>query len=246
MNYDYYNREERALCAHLFRLLHEWIGPTGDSDRMRTFLRASGADCGETELKGIRIFTEVALIRDAYYIRKPDIGEFMDELVREVARQENLDQYRHFTEMPLVLRDPTQTHPGQIRRKAKNLNIHLSDDEKVLFGAIQGMFNAKPDLAIGTSNTMVVYEAKYTQSFGDEQLRRTERIAEVWANLLYADLGFERPPRMITSTIGPAAFGPDVSWEWIADLAEHTFPESDRTRIAFINARRYITDMLGE
>jgi hypothetical protein len=107
------------------------------------------------------------------------------------------------------------------------------------------MFNAKPDLVISTTNTMVVYEAKYTQSFGAVQLRRTKRIAEVWANLLYSDLGFECPPRMFISTIGPAAFKPGVSWEWIADLAEQSLPVADRTHIAFTNARRYITEVLG-
>jgi hypothetical protein len=89
---------------------------------MQLFLRRSGADCGDAELKGIKILTEVALIRDAYFVRKPDVGEFMDGLVQKVARQENLNQYRLFTEMPLILRDPSQPDPPQ-RKKPE----HTSD-----------------------------------------------------------------------------------------------------------------------
>ena len=245
LEYDYYNREERAICSHLFRLLHEWISPTGDADPMLQFLDASGVNCSAGNLDDIKIFTEVALIRDAYFIRKPDVGEFMDALVEAVVRQENLSEYRRYSEMPSALSDPSRTHPSQIRRKAQNAGVKLSNDEQVLFGAIQGMFNAKPDLAITVADAMVVYEAKYTEPFDTAQLKRTERIAEVWSKVLYRDVGFDDPPHIITAKLGPARFKPDLSWEWIAELAEQTYPPTDRTRIALTNARRYLADTTG-
>ena len=129
MDYDYYNREERALCAHLFRLLHEWIAPASESTLITRFLNQSGLVVKQQDLGVIKIYTEVALIRDAYFHRRPLIEPFMDELANEIIHQEDLSQVRLFSELPDVLKDPSQTHPGQIRRKAKDLGIDLSSDE---------------------------------------------------------------------------------------------------------------------
>ena len=80
-------------------------------------------------------------------------------------------------------------------------------------------------MAITLSNSLIVYEAKYTQPFDDAQLMRTQNIGEVWRKLLYRDLRFESPPSMIVSTIGPADFKPDVSWKWIFGLVhKHILP----------------------
>ncbi len=242
MNYDYYNREERALCAHLFRLLHEWIAPASDPVFITSFLNRSGLDVGQEDLVGTRIYIEVALIRDAYFHRKPNIESFMDDLALEIIRQEDLDQVRMYSVLPDVLKDPSRTHPGQIRRKAKEIGIELSRDENSLYAAIQGMFNAKPDLAITTTDSIIVYEAKYTQPFDAQQLRRTEHICQVWSKLLYSDLGFEAPPRTIVSKIGPTVFEPEVSWEWIFHLVEQTYPSNDRTYIAMRNAVNYLSE----
>jgi len=90
MDYDYYNREERALCSHLFRLLHEWITPEGNKDLFIRFLNQSGLVANNGNLGEPRIYTEVALIRDSYYHRKPDVVPFMDDLAREIVQQEGL------------------------------------------------------------------------------------------------------------------------------------------------------------
>ena len=83
MMYDDYNREERALCAHLFRLLHEWVTPTGNLELMTRFLNQSGHKVGEKKLGTISIYTEVALIRDAYFSKKPGVESFMDDYQRK-------------------------------------------------------------------------------------------------------------------------------------------------------------------
>lgn len=240
MNYDFYNREERALCSHLFRLLHEWITPSSDTTLITRFLNQSGVAVEQENLREIRIYTEVALIRDAYFHRKPDVETFIDAFAGEIIIQDELGDVRLYSELPEILKDPSKTHPGQIRRKAKDLGIELTRDENSLYGAMQGMFNAKPDLAITLGSSLIVYEAKYTQRFDDLQLKRTQNIGEVWRKLLYEDIGFESPPSMTVSTIGPAAFKPDVSWEWIFELVQQTYPSNDRTYIAMGSAVEYL------
>jgi len=67
------------------RLLHEWIQPNGDFDHIIQFLRVSGVETNKADLGGIKIFTEVALIRDAYFIRLPEVRAFMNDLTTLVA-----------------------------------------------------------------------------------------------------------------------------------------------------------------
>ena len=243
MKYDYYNREERALCAHLFRLLHQWIAADNGSDFMNRFINQSGLSVEQEYLGDIKIYTEVALIRDAYFHRKPYTEQFMDDLSKEVIQQENLNEVRIYSELPDILKDSSQTHPGQIRRKAREIGIALSQSENSLYAAIQGMFNAKPDLAITIKDSIIVYEAKYTQRFNEQQLQRTERISQVWGKLLYCDLGFDCPPRTIVSKIGPKVLEPDISWEWIFQLAAETYPSSDRTYVAMSSAVDYLNKL---
>ena len=102
------------------------------------------------------------------------------------------------------------------------------------------MFNAKPDLAITLPGIVIAYEAKFTQAFGREQTSRTERIVEVWRTLLYDDLGFASPPNALTAAIGPQSAKPDISWEWLLDLATETYPLEDRTRLAIQSAVRWL------
>ena len=236
MEYDSYNREERYLCAHLFRLLHEWAAPNADRKQLDSFLEKSGIDEVSTADSFPGIFFEVALIRDAYFARKPEVGEFMDHLASVVAQQENLSKYSSFTQLPEVLQDPKQTHPNQIRKKASSEGIQLSQEDSRLYGAIQGMFNAKPDLAITMPSTVIAYEAKFTQPFDAEQTSRTESIAQVWSEVLYRDLGYESSPSAIVATIGSSEADPDISWEWIFDRAAETYPPEDRTYIAIQGA----------
>ena len=231
MDYDLYNREERYLCSHLFRLLHE---PTDSYYALRIFLGAG------SELPLFRIFSEVALIRDAYFVRCPNVAQFMDDMVRMIMRQESVHECRLYSELPDDLRNWRKTHPKQIRFKAGK---QLSSGEQIVYGAMQGMFNAKPDLAICLENTLLVYEAKFTLGFDAEQTARTERIAEVWAKLLYGDIGFENEPGDVqVRTLGLAKFSPDISWEDIGRIAERIYPTGDRTRVALENAVSFATN----
>jgi hypothetical protein len=225
LDYDRYNREERYVCAHLFRLLHE---PAGDYMALRQFLG------GHSDVAGFRIFAEVALIRDAYHERRGDPRPLMDALVAIVARQEQVCDYRSYSQLePVELRTPHLTHPRQIRYKAAG---SFSEGENIVYGAVQGMFNAKPDLVICVGSQLIVYEAKLTLGFDEEQLKRTRNIAEVWAHLLYRDLGYQNPPDVIVRKLGLEKYKPDVSWKSVTRIAESVYPEGDRSRRALSQA----------
>lgn len=224
MNYDLYNREERYVCAHLFRLLHEPV------DAFRPLRRFLG---DESDVDGFRIFAEVALIRDAYHERRADPATWMDALVRLVMAQEAVGDCRLYSELPSDLRSPDQTYPRQIRMKAQG---RLSAAEQKVYGAIQGMFNAKPDLAICVGDSLLVYEAKLTLGFDQVQLRRTRNIAEVWAQLLYDDLGFRVEPKVELLKLGLSKHGPDISWEKVLGIAKETYSQHDRTLLALRQA----------
>ena len=239
-NYDFYNREERAICSHLFRLLHENLNqqlnsPLGKFIKLlfQSGIKFKNGDKILTDLKfeNIRIYTEVAVIRDAYQNAKPNVNEFMDKLVELVMKQESIKDCRLYSNLKNPLGNPERTHPKQIRQKAESLNIKLSTEELSVYGSIQGMFNAKPDLVISIDNILLVCEAKHTQKFDENQIQRTEKIAEVWANLLYKDLGFNDKPIYAVFKLGAMKFNPDINWEQISDIANGTYPENDRTRI---------------
>ena len=242
MNYDNYNREERYLCAHLFRLLHEWISSDSSAQQLESLLSLSGLDTPPTERHTIGIFFEVALIRDAYFARKPNASGFMDQLVSVVARQEEVSNFTAFSQLPEVLQDSSRTHPKQIRQKADDQSIELSREDSRVYGAVQGMFNAKPDLAITLPSAIIAYEAKFTQAFDDEQTTRTKKIAEVWSEVLFEDLGFGNPPAALVATIGPSRASPDISWEWIFERTSETYPSDDRTFIAIQNAVQLLSE----
>jgi hypothetical protein len=186
----------------------------------------------------VAIYTEMALIRDAYYSRKydqPELFAFMDNLTQIIMKQERVDTCKLYSKLKEPLNKIHDTHPKQIRLKADQLGIELSRGEKKVFGAMQGMFNAKPDLVITIDNHMLVCEAKFTESFDPEQLTRTRNIAQVWASLLYKDLGFDEPPAFTVFKLGAGKYDPEISWQNINDIAKETYPENDRTRIAIQN-----------
>lgn len=239
--YDYYNREERAICAHLFRLLHEHLDDKKLSPLAKFLNILSGQKLtfnnGNSSLTNFRfdniaLYCEASIIRDAYQNAKPDINPFMDSLTRLIMKQENISECRLFSQLPEQLNNPTKTHPKQIRQKATAIGIQLSENESKVYGAMQGMFNAKPDLVITIDNILLVCEAKHTESFDEEQLKRTWNIAEVWATLLYKDIGFTNPPTYSVFKLGSAAFHPHINWTDISEIAKHTYSENDRTRIA--------------
>ena len=189
--YDTYNREERTICSHLFRLLHEslsnnWQSPLGlfllkladhnpDNSLIKDLIST-------TQFNNIGIFTEVAIIRDAYLECKPKVNDFMDSLVKIIMLQENVSECRLYSQLDDPINNPSLTHPKQIRQKADAQNYALSDAERKVYCTLQGMFNAKPDLAITINNYLLVFEAKLTLQFDDEQIKRTKNIAQAWAS----------------------------------------------------------------
>lgn len=240
-HYDTYNREERAICAHLFRLLHEQLhlkekSPLGQflSLLSKTKLEYSNGTPDFSSLKylNVAIYCEAAIIRDKYYNSKKDVNGFMDKLTKLLMKQEKVEECTLYSQLPSALNDIRFTHPKQIRQKAKEKGIFLTKDEMNLYGAMQGMFNAKPDLVITIDNLLLVCEAKFTEKFDKEQIIRTEKIAQVWAELLYEDLGFTEKPIYTVFKLGAAKSNPDVSWEEVSEIAERTYPEDDRTRAA--------------
>ena len=74
MSYDNYNREERALCAHLFRLLQNSIHSDPELNFFERFLANVAPDNGGLrrdidklsgdDLRKARVYVEVALMRD--------------------------------------------------------------------------------------------------------------------------------------------------------------------------------------
>ena len=158
---------------------------------------------------------------------------FMDDLTRILMEQEKVTECRLYSELPSNLNTPSLTHPKQIRHKAGDA---LSGQESRVYGAMQGMFNAKPDLAVCHGSDLLVLEAKFTLGFDDAQLQRTRNIADVWKTLLWEDLGFDSPPTAKVRKLGMAKFAPDVAWEDVLTVAQTVYPPQDRSRQAFEHA----------
>jgi hypothetical protein len=201
------------------------------SSRNLTF-KNGHTDLTSFRFENVAIFCEASIIRDAYQNLKPDINPFMDSLTRLIMQQEGISDCRLFSELPEKLNNPKQTHPKQIRQKANAVNIQLSNSESIVYGAMQGMFNAKPDLVIVIDNLLLVCEAKHTEPFDDEQLKRTWNIAQVWATLLYKDIGFTELPIYTVFKLGAASFNPHINWTDCLKISNNTYKENDRTRIA--------------
>lgn len=151
----------------------------------------------------------------------------MDDLCELIARQNHITSYTHFADLPQSIKDPSQSHPKQIRFKLGDMGRLDAVGDQVVYGCLQGMFNAKPDLVVCTGSELVVYEAKYTSAFVAEQMQRTKHIGEVWATLLYKDLGFESQPTVSVRTLGMASASPDISWEGVYRIAARHWGETD-------------------
>ncbi len=220
MLYTQYNREERNICAHLFRVLH---CPNEDYKILREFIGTSKL------INQFDIFSEVALIRDAYHFREKNKSNFIDNIVKIIIEQENVKNCRLYSELPSILNNGRKTHPLQIRQKAKSKGFSLTLDENRVYGSLQGMFNAKPDLAIFLEDLVLVYEAKLTQNFNIQQLNRTQNIVEVWTRLLYNDLGYNSSPEYKILKLGIKKSNPDISWERIVDIVSSVLPKDDKS-----------------
>jgi hypothetical protein len=222
MNYINYNREERNLCTHLFRLL---LLEKNDYQILREFLFP-------ISLKNFEIFTEVALIRDAYHnFSFEDKIKFVDDIIKVIKVQENVEDCRNYSELDSGLNNPSKTHPRQIRQKAKEINYNFSKSENKIYGCLQSFFNAKPDLAIILDDEIIAYEAKLTLGFNAIQLERTNKIVEVWSKLLFKDLGYSTIPKYSIKKLGMAKYNPDISWEEIRDIALKVLSSKDKSLI---------------
>ena len=249
--YDIYNREERAICSHLFRLLHEnldkkWNSPLGlfikaifdknpNDHTLKQLITSNRFD-------NIGIFTEVAIIRDAYFYSKPDVNLFMDNLIKLIMDQEQITDCRLYSELDDPLNNPHKTHPKQIRQKADSIDYFVNANEKRIYGILQGMFNAKPDLVITINNFLLTFEAKFTMGFDDRQLDRTLKITKIWAELFYKDFGFIEPPNYFVFILGDEKDSPHISWQEIFDIAKLTYNGNDRTYIALNSGIRLLSE----
>ncbi|NHQ59515.1 hypothetical protein G9409_02725 [Chlorobium sp. BLA1] len=245
LDYLAYNREERDMCAHLFRLLLE------DQPRWRPL-----KDFLEIDFNGHpRIYCEAALVRDAYYERKirkdkvtgkPESADYLKDLCELIAAQEGVapDAYTKFSGLePEELRQPWKTHPKQIAYKLKDAGTLEKPGDIQVYGALQAMFNAKPDLVICVDDTLYIFEAKYTMPFDEKQLERTENIGKVWAELLFADLGFESRPEVVvrklgldkknSQTSGESKYS-FMSWVKVYQIANKYWKESDFSMNVFL------------
>jgi hypothetical protein len=234
--YDTYNREERAICAHLFRLLHEGISK-GDKSALGLFLEQLQKNRPDFQFppwqfRNVGIFCEVAIIRDAFQKLKPFVNEFMDSLTKLIMVQEGIQSSRLYSELPEPLNNPKLTHPKQIRQKAASEVITLTQNESIVYGAMQGMFNAKPDLVVTIDDKLLVFEAKFTESFDEDQLKRTKNISEIWSKLLYQDFGFSEQPEYFVIKLGSSRVGADINWQEIFNIAKSVYADSDRSFVA--------------
>jgi len=252
-NYDKFNREERAICSHLFRLLHESLNKKGDSpfgrlinlvlERKIKFINA-GDMPNQLDFNNIGIYTEVAIIRDYFNINKTNPNSFMDKLVALIMRQERItDDCRLYSRLDDPLNNPKKTHPKQIRQKAVDSKINLTKNELRVYGAVQGMFNAKPDLVLTIDNKLIVVEAKFTEKFDNDQLVRTRNIAQVWTELLFEEFGFTEKPDFAIVKLGASKFNADINWKDICTLARLVYPPEDRSMIAFDLGLKLLHDL---
>lgn len=250
ISYDTYNREERVISAHLFRLLHERLeekatSPFGQlmSELSKSNLTFANGNASLAKLKfeNIAIFCEPSIVRDAYQSKRAEKASFLDNLISLIMKQEGVNECRLYSQLPETLKNPKLTHPKQIKQKATAANIPLSEGEVKVYGALQGMFNAKPNLVITVDNLLLVCESKFTELFDQAQLTRAKKMAEVWATMLYKDFGFTEPPVYAVFKLGAQKSNPDISWTTITQIASKTYGSQDRTRIALEAALEHLT-----
>ncbi|MGB0431979.1 MAG: hypothetical protein ACPGLV_16005 [Bacteroidia bacterium] len=237
--YKDYNREERNLCSHLFRLLHHDL-EKGKQSTLAAFIRKSSAAIAEkladSDYVKADIISEVALFRDAYKARSPRVNEMMDGICNALAQEMGINDFTTYSKLQAPLNEPWNTHPKQIHRKAEKESITLMGGNDAFYKEIQSIFNAKPDLCICIGNYLLVYEAKFTEGFKEEQMKRTKRIAAVWQKTLYKDLGFDSEPKALVLKLGGQRFKPHVNWQQVLELSKGVYSENDRSRQAFESA----------
>ncbi|MDR1804585.1 MAG: hypothetical protein LBQ94_13365 [Treponema sp.] len=265
-SYDSYNREEIYFCSHLFRLLHEGIDSKEGALGMllSTLSSINSSPSGKTvkfsglRFENIKIFCEAALLRDKYkrLLEKDkcnkielNVKKFMDDLVESLMKHYKInDDCRMYSE--LKEKGLETSYPGRIIKKALEIDVDLTkkENEKIIYEEIQKLFYSSPDLLITIDDYLIVIEAKFTQPFSNDQLERTRLLAEIWAELLYKDLGFRKPPdpkQIVVYKLGKKYKHVDkhdrLTWENIYDIAYVIYEgnKNDRSLIAFERAKVY-------
>jgi hypothetical protein len=248
--YDDLNREERSACAHLFRLLHEGLATDPDRSplaRVLALLRDGGLkDVNPASARSAVVLMEVAFVRDAFWEWKGDmlnLPERMDTLVKLLARGRSYTP-TPWSELAEELRDVSRTHPAQILIKAEQQRIGigpkgtLRDSERDVqnrecYSELRAAFQAKPDLVIVLPERLLVFEAKLTEGFESQQLKRTKKLAELWCSQLLCGLfGYPEPPPFTVGSLGDEKTEALLTWQNIQRIAVDTYPQNDRTRIA--------------
>jgi hypothetical protein len=222
MQHDTYTCEERNLCAHLFRLLHE---PANSYAALRAFTGWKQGD-----MPWFRVFLEVLLVRDVYTERVQDRDQFMDNLVNAVAMTGGLSNYTHFLKLPQVLRTSQQTHPWQIAMKMRRIGFQPKRDDFKVYSFLQPLFTTGPMLVVCLPGELLLYKVKASGAFDEEQYKRLHRIGAIWREVLYADLGYDAPPGVKIVRLGPGCVaGCDVSWEQVFSIAQEIYPHDDNS-----------------
>lgn len=245
--YDAYNREERAMCAHLFRLLHEGLDRKEHSP-LADFLGRLGIT--PATFDQVAIYAEAAMIRDAYLHRKHlssgsrinYVTPFMDEMVKLLAEIEGMPGYVLYSQLPRPLNLLGSIHPRQIydrmnSKKKLTPPRTFTPDEKHIYRVMKDVFLAKPDLAITVDASLIIIEAGLAIPVSEVRLTLMQKVARIWAELLYPDLGFEEPPYWKVCSLsryiqGAADSTPDLTWQDVYEIARETYPSTDRTVVA--------------
>ncbi len=236
--YDKYNREERALCSHLFLLLHEGLN---SDDPSKSFLGLT-LKCLDKNLRSRTtpinkqndilealahidvtqavIFSEVAVLRDAL---------FQD------------DDETRITEAKRLLGEYVQALNSEARDGKENKSVWT----------YQGLISAKPDLILAFPNLLLVFEAKYTTRIDAAQLSRTRDLVRAWgefplpssgypnslARTILQDLGVDPTSPIVVLTLSDERDSPDLSWQDLFGVMKECWPtRTDRAQIAFESA----------
>lgn len=213
--------------------------------RVLDVLRARGMDVPDEAADAV-VLTEVALIRDAYKTwMSSDLSSHMDKLVELVAGR-GPHTHTPWSQLAPVLRDPKRTYPTQVIGKADRLSIGVGPEgtlpgspqdehNRTVYEALQGVFSAKPDLALVLRSKLIVFEAKLTEDADDRQFERTQLLAELWASpLLRGDLGYTdtAPPSVSVARLGDEGTEAKLTWQDLHRIALERYPPNDRTCIA--------------
>lgn len=232
--YDEYNREERALCAHLFRLLHEGLIQYPKDSYLKCIIDRidkpnlpedvrNAWKCianSEDELRKARIYCEVALIRDA--------------VCESRKTSSSLSEVKNYYNQKLAEK------PSCVGKNK-------------LWPEYEGLLSAKPDLVVAFPNLLLVFEAKVLMPFDNNQIERTKDIVDAWKALkiedtdgqekpLWSDLGVSNNAVSKVLKLGRES-QKDISltWEDIFEvMKDKNFPKEDRTWIAFEAAMKLL------